>query len=94
MRACWTWEAGGEAVLISLQHETVVVRSTKPFAPGSRPIGVLPNGATIRLKTHRSRREEGTDGRLFTIDGRILDLTRELRTLLLEALTASNTSSS
>jgi len=83
------WEGGGDARLISLVDETAVLRSTKPFAPGSRPTGMLPNGAAIRLKTHRSRREEQGDGKTFTIDGRILDLTRALRSSLTAALSES-----
>lgn len=82
----WKWEGGGEAELTSLVEDAAVLRSTKPFAPGSRPLATLANGAAIRLKTHRSKREEGPDGKLFTIDGRVLDLTRELRTFFLTAL--------
>jgi hypothetical protein len=82
----WKWEGGGDAEIVSLVDEAAVLRSTKPFAPGSRPLATLANGAAIRLKTHRSRREEGPDGKAFTIDGRVLDLTRELRAFLTDAL--------
>ncbi len=83
----WKWEGGGEAELKSLVEEAAVLRSTKPFAPGSRPLATLANGAAVRLKTHRSKREDCDDGKSFTIDGRVLDLTRELRAFLTAALT-------
>ncbi|MBL8741423.1 MAG: hypothetical protein JNK04_10025 [Myxococcales bacterium] len=82
----WQWEGGGDATLTSLVEDAAVLRSTKPFAPGSRPLATLANGAAIRLKTHRSRREDGDDGKSFTIDGRVLDLTRELRAFFGAAL--------
>lgn len=82
----WKWEGGGEAELTSLVEDAAVLRSTKPFAPGSRPLATLANGAAIRLKTHRSKREDAADGKSFTIDGRVLDLTRELRTFFVAAL--------
>ena len=82
----WQWDGGGDAILTSLVEDAAVLRSTKPFAPGSRPLAKLANGAAIRLKTHRSRREDGDDGKSFTIDGRVLDLTRELRAFFSAAL--------
>ena len=85
----WQWEGGGEAALTSLTEDAAVLRSTKPFAPGSRPLATLANGAAIRLKTHRSRREDAGDGKTFTIDGRVLDLTRELRSFFVAALTGN-----
>jgi hypothetical protein len=87
----WKWEGGGEAEITSLVDDAAVLRSTKPYAPGSRPLATLANGAAIRLKTHRSRREDGPDGKSFTIDGRVLDLTRELRAFLTAALASDAT---
>ncbi len=81
------WDGGGEGRVVSLEGEVVVVRSTRAHAPGSRPTGVLSTGAPIRLKAHRSRRDETPgDGMTFTVDGRMLDLTRDLRATLEAAL--------
>ncbi len=74
------WEGGGRARVTSLQGEDMTLRSTRPFAPGSRPNGTLDGGLALRLKTHRCRRDESpADGMTFTVDGRILDATRATR---------------
>ncbi|MBK6519416.1 MAG: hypothetical protein IPM79_13980 [Polyangiaceae bacterium] len=81
------WQGGGDGRVVSLGGESVTVRSSKPFAPGSRPEGQLGSGDVLRLKTHRCRRLEQGDGLVFTIEGRTLDMSRELRARL-EALTS------
>jgi hypothetical protein len=84
--ASLTWDGGGEARVVELTGEAIVLRSTRPHAPGSRPSGVLASGEQLRLKTHRSKRDEAPgDGMVFTVEGRVLDLTRQLR----DRLTAS-----
>ena len=86
--ASLAWDGGGEARVIALDGETIVLRSTRPHAPGSRPSGTLTAGARLRVKTHRSKRDEtpADDGMEFTVEGRVLDLTRDVRALLSEAL--------
>jgi hypothetical protein len=85
--AALAWDGGGEARVVALDGEAIVLRSTRPHAPGSRPSGTLTGGARLRVKTHRSKRDEApSDGMEFTIDGRVLDLTRDVRALLVEAL--------
>ncbi len=85
--ASLVWDGGGEARVAALDGETIALRSTRPHAPGSRPEGTLSGGARLRIKTHRSKRDEApADGMQFTIDGRVLDLTREVRALLADAL--------
>ena len=80
------WERDGQARLVGLDGESVVVRASKPGAPGSRPVGVLPSGSQVRMKVHRCRKSDEGDGLTFTLEGRLLDATRALRaelTLLL-----------
>jgi hypothetical protein len=87
--ASLAWDGGGEARVVSLDGESIVLRSTRPHAPGSRPSGTLVGGARLRVKTHRSKRDAApADGMEFTVEGRVLDLTRDVRALLVEALAA------
>ena len=69
---------GGEAELCSLSGDRLAVLSTVPSAPGSTLEGELPfaAGLVIRLKVRRCQRT--ADGR-FAIEGRAVNLTRELR---------------
>ena len=72
------WQKGGEADVVSVEGEALVVRSTVPAPPGARLDGKLTAEpeAAVRMKSHGSKKEE--DGS-FTIKGRLLDATRELR---------------
>lgn len=79
MGARLTWESGEAGSIEKIEGEVVVVRSGKPSAPGSRPMGALESGAAIRVKVHRCRREDGADGLTFTIDGRLIDATKGTR---------------
>jgi len=71
------WNGGGEARIVSLDGERIVLVSTVPLPPGSRPEGkLLGGGDPVRVKSHGSRRlEDGT----FRVEGRALDLRKELR---------------
>lgn len=81
------WDGGGEGRIVSLQGDGIVLRSTTPHAPGSRPSAVLSGGSAIRVKAHRSKRDESLDdGKTFTVEGRVLDLTRDLRATIDAAL--------
>lgn len=80
------WERDGKARITTLEGEMVTLRSTKPGAPGSRPVGVLPSGAELRVKVHRCRRCDEGDGMVFTIDGRLIDATRAHRAEIVELL--------
>jgi hypothetical protein len=74
-----TWAKGGSARFESVTGETVVLRSTTPAPPGARLEGTLDDAsdpATVKVKSHGSRREE--DG-TFVIKGRLVDATRTLR---------------
>jgi hypothetical protein len=74
----WTAPKAGEAEFVSVEGEAVVVRSSVPAPPGARLDGTLTGDppAPVRIKSHGSKKEE--DGS-FTIKGRLLDATRELR---------------
>ncbi len=72
------WSGGGEAEFVLIDGDRVELRSTEPFAPGSRPAGrlaVAPD-QEIWVKVHRSRRE---DAPRFHVWGRLLNVTRPLR---------------
>ncbi len=78
------WTKGGEAEVVALGVDSVVLRSTAPSPPGSRIEGRLESEppATLRVKVHASKLQPEGD---FVIEGRLLDATRELR-VRLEAL--------
>jgi hypothetical protein len=81
------WEKGGFARLVSVGREAVALVSTVPSPPGSRISGTLVAAppAKVRVKVHACRTEP--DG-CFRLEGRPLDLTRDLRARL-EALVSS-----
>ena len=69
---------GGEATLVALSGEVVRVTSGVAAPPGARIDATLESDASVRLrfKVHAARRgEDGT----YTLEGRPLDLTREMR---------------
>jgi hypothetical protein len=75
------WEKGGEADLIKLEGEAIVLRSSIPSPPGSRLVGALTSASgELRVKVHTSRRQP--DGG-FVLEGRLIDTTRELRLRLI-----------
>jgi hypothetical protein len=80
------WAGGGTATIASTDGERVELTSSRAFAPGSRPEGTLEGVAAnqrIWMKVHGSRRQE--DGS-YLVRGRLLNVTRELRDLLKEAV--------
>lgn len=80
------WAKGGTGRVVRLAGESVTVRSTIPSPPGSRLEGKLTSGEALRVKIHGSKRQD--DGS-FQLEGRLIDLSRELRLALEEALRAS-----
>jgi hypothetical protein len=88
-----TWTRGGEARLVSIAADAVVLTSTVPWPPGSRIEGaVVVAGAAagpLRVKVHASRRQAGSaspGGFAFLIEGRPIDLKRDLRVFLEDQL--------
>ena len=78
MTAHVTWAAGGEARVVSLEGGGIVLRSTVSSPPGSRIEGALAGEppAKLRVKIHWCRRQAEGD---FVLEGRPLDMTREVR---------------
>jgi hypothetical protein len=72
------WSSGGEAHIVSIDADAIVLRSTVPSPPGSRVEGALSDGAPgpLRVKVHACKRAPEGD---FLIEGRPIDLTREMR---------------
>lgn len=79
------WAKGGEADIVAITIDSIALLSTTPSPPGSRIEGALVSlapiagegaaGVSVRVKVHGCKRE--ADGR-YRIDGRPLDLTRQL----------------
>ncbi len=83
------FDKGGEADVVAIDGERVTLRSTISSPPGSPLSGKLRDGDTpIRIKVHGCKRE----GEGFRIEGRVIDLSRELRASL-QALTPTKTRS-
>lgn len=73
-----TWEKSGVARVIRIDANAIALESSIPSPPGSRISGTLVSdpAATLRVKIHVSKKQE--DG-TFLLEGRPIDLTRELR---------------
>ena len=72
------WATGGEARVVSIDADAIVLRSTVPSPPGSRIEGAVLGDppARVRVKVHASRRQPEGD---FLLQGRPIDMTRETR---------------
>ncbi len=72
-----TWAKGGHAEVVSVEGDAIVLRSTTSAPPGARLEAKLADPLTpVKIKSHGTHREE--DG-TFTLKGRLIDATRELR---------------
>jgi hypothetical protein len=78
MTAHVRWSRGGEARVVTIDAQAIVLRSTVPSPPGSRIEGTLVGEpeATLRVKVHGSKKQPEGD---FVLEGRPLDLPRETR---------------
>jgi hypothetical protein len=72
------WAKEGEARFVSLKDDSVALRSTISSPPGSRIEGTLEGAppARVRVKIHSSKLQPEGD---FLLEGRLLDVTREVR---------------
>ena len=75
-------KSGGRARLVKLQGDRGTLDSDTAAAPGSRLAGVIAGGRSLCLKVHRCVK---VDER-FVVEGRFIDLTRELRLQLAASL--------
>lgn len=80
------WSSGKRATILELQGERVVLRSESPFAPGTPLSGQIEAhpGRALRLKVNSCKKSDDA----FVIEGRAVDLTRDLRALVEEILRA------
>jgi hypothetical protein len=78
MTALVRWSRGGEARVVTIDAQAIVLRSTVPSPPGSRIEGTLAGepAATLRVKVHASTKQPEGD---FVLEGRPLDMPRETR---------------
>jgi hypothetical protein len=67
---------GGEAVIDAMGGDHVTLSSTTSAPPGATVDGTLEGGAPIRVKVRGCKSD--AKGR-FVIEGRVIDLSRELR---------------
>ncbi len=74
-----TLAKGGDADLLSLKGDAVVLSSSLPFPPGNPFDATLATGEAVQFKSYGSHKEE--DGR-FTVKGRVISPTRALRETL------------
>jgi len=72
------WAKGGTASFLTAEGEAVTLRSSIPSPPGSRLEATFVEApcSPVRVKVHGSKKE--ADGS-FTIKGRLVDATREIR---------------
>lgn len=82
------WLKGGDGTIESLTGDAILIRSTIPSPPGSRLdsqlIGLSDEpGPNLRVKIHNSKKQ--SDG-TFLLDGRVLDVTREVRQFIVNSI--------
>lgn len=73
-----SFQKGGGAFVLSIAGDRITLCSTVSSAPGSRLDGVLAGGDALRVKVASCRRRASSDPS-FTIEGRLIDTTREAR---------------
>ena len=89
MTVALTWEKGGAASIVKVAGDVIVVLSPTAAPPGARLQGTLADGKIVKMKSHGSKKQD--DGS-FRIEGRTIDMARELRQELEAATSASATS--
>ncbi len=72
---------GGEAVIAAMDGDHVTLSSTTSAPPGATVEGTLEGGTPVRVKVRGCKRD--AEGR-FVIEGRVIDLSRELRERLVK----------
>lgn len=79
------WEKGGHADVVSVEGDAIVLRSTTSAPPGARLTSTLTTEppVVVKIKSYGTHRE--SDGS-FTLKGRLIDVTREVRDRLVALL--------
>lgn len=82
------WTKGGHAEIVGLDGETITVRSTTSAPPGARleSAFVADPQVSLKLKSYGTHKE--SDGS-FTLKGRLIDATREVRERLVGLVQAA-----
>jgi hypothetical protein len=75
------WARGGQATILSIERDRIVLRSSVPSPPGSRIEGALvgPSQALLRVKISACRRQPEGD---FVLEARLIDTRQEVRQIL------------
>jgi hypothetical protein len=73
-----SFQKGGGAFVLSIAGDRITLCSTIPSAPGSRLDGVLAAGGALRVKVASCRRRQ-SPAPSFTIEGRLIDTSRDTR---------------
>ena len=71
-----SWGKGGHAEVVRVEGDVVELRSTTSAPPGARLEAVVGSATAAKIKSHGTKKEE--DGS-FSLKGRLIDATRELR---------------
>jgi hypothetical protein len=79
----WTWQRGGTAKVVRVDGLQIEVHSSTPYPPGAPLIASNNTGTNFEIKV-RSCRVLSTGE--FSINGSLVNLTRDLRALLVQAL--------
>jgi hypothetical protein len=73
-----TWAKGGHAEVVKVEGDAIVLRSTTSAPPGARLEAKLAEDGTTLVKVKSYGTHKEADGS-FTLKGRLIDATRELR---------------
>ncbi len=72
-----SWARGGEATILKIAGESISLLATISAPPGASLEGTMDlRGEPLRVKVHGSKKQPNGN---FIIDGRCVDMTRELR---------------
>jgi hypothetical protein len=73
-----TWVKGGHAQIVRVEGESIELRSTTSAPPGARLEAKIEDGGSdlVKIKSYGTHKE--ADGS-FTLKGRLLDATKQLR---------------
>lgn len=82
----WTWNRGGNATVVRLDEQALIVHSSVAYPPGAPLVATSAAGQVFEMKV-RSCRKLPTE--LFEVSGKLVNATRPVRELLVSAVRAS-----
>lgn len=83
----WTWQRGGSATVVRVDGLHVEVHSTTPYPPGAPLVARSNSGTSFEVKVRGCRK---LPSGAFAISGSLVNLTRDLRVALSDALTRAS----